>query len=102
MKKKNTTDSVHILPRARRPEEIQDELRSLVCFRRALRKEDQEILDNLMNYTEPYIHQTHLAEHLTPFEYVLLTMLIEQRKDIKRLKLEVTKVDGSWIHPPFP
>lgn len=62
---------------------------NLAKFRRALRREDQIILDDL--FTAAYKHRAAAAYagHLLPFETFLLAMQIEDHKEVKRLRAEV-------------
>jgi hypothetical protein len=62
---------------------------NLARFRRALRREDQIILDDL--FTAAYKHRAAAAYagHLLPFETFLLAMQIEDHKEVKRLRAEV-------------
>lgn len=62
---------------------------NLARFRRALRREDQIILDDL--FTAAYKHRAAAAYagHLLPFETFLLAMQIEDHKEVTRLRAEV-------------
>ena len=54
-------------------------------FRRALRKEDQNIFDQLFTYAKMNLPAISIQAHPVPFESILLTMLLEQQKQIYRL-----------------
>ncbi len=58
-------------------------------FRRALRKEDQELLDDLFGFAK--YHSAHSSYFSTPnpMEPVLMAMLIEILKEVRRLKFEL-------------
>ena len=84
------------------PSERKGELQSMAKFRRALRREDQEILDDLFRPAVKHWPLHSLADHTTPLEFMLLTMLLEQEKAIERLRVQISKLTGSPIHPPFP
>ena len=84
------------------PSEQKGELQSMSKFRRALRREDQEILDDLLCSVVEHWPLQSLADHTTPFEFMLLTMLLEQEKAIERLRIQISKLTGSPVHPPFP
>jgi len=62
---------------------------NLAKFRRALRREDQLIFDDL--FVAAYKHRAaaSYAGHLLPFETFLLSMQIEEHKEVKRLRREV-------------
>jgi hypothetical protein len=77
------------------------EQQSLSKFRRALRKEDQRALDELFAASRQHLAAAAYASHLLPFEIMLLGMLVEQRKEIKRLqaRLEGLEADESTTGP---
>lgn len=62
---------------------------NLAKFRRALRREDQIVLDDL--FTSAYKHRAAAAYagHLLPFETFLLAMLIEDHKEVMHLRTEI-------------
>lgn len=55
-------------------------------FRRALRIEDQRLLDTLFAHARQHTAAISLADHALPFESILLAMLLEQEREIQRLK----------------
>jgi len=62
---------------------------NLAKFRRALRREDQLVLDDL--FTAAYKHRAaaSYAGHLLPFETFLLAMQIEDHREVMRLREEI-------------
>ena len=62
---------------------------NLARFRRALRREDQIVFDDL--FTAAYKHRAAAAYagHLLPFETFLLAMQIEDHKEVMHLRAEV-------------
>lgn len=62
---------------------------NLAKFRRALRREDQIVFDDL--FTAAYKHRAAAAYagHLLPFETFLLAMQIEDHKEVMHLRAEV-------------
>ncbi len=62
---------------------------NLAKFRRALRREDQIVFDDL--FTAAYRHRAAAAYagHLLPFETFLLAMQIEGRKEVMHLRSEI-------------
>lgn len=62
---------------------------NLARFRRALRREDQIVFDDL--FTAAYKHRAAAAYagHLLPFETFLLAMQIEDHKEVMRLRAEI-------------
>lgn len=92
-------DDFFVLPQAQRFDEVKHEIASLKRFRRALRKEDQDVLDNLLDRARSHFPLASTAERLTPFEFILLTMLLEQRKEIERLKTKAEEISINVNKP---
>ncbi len=57
-------------------------------FRRALRSEDREVFDSLMNRARMHASASTYAISLDPTESALLSMLLEHEKELMRLKRE--------------
>ena len=55
-------------------------------FRRTLRREDQQLFDTLFAYARKHTAAISQANHALPFEAILLAMLLEQAREIERLK----------------
>jgi hypothetical protein len=64
---------------------FQNELQSLADFRRALRREDQRALDDLLAAARQHLAEAAYASHALPFEMILLSMLLEEHKQTIRL-----------------
>ena len=62
------------------------EQQSLARFRRALRREDQRALDDLLAASRHHLAEAAYASHLLPFEIMLLAMLVEEHKQVMRLR----------------
>ena len=65
------------------------EQQSLARFRRALRREDQRALDDLLGSSRQHLAAAAYASHLLPFEVMLLAMIVEQHKQVLRLQQEI-------------
>jgi hypothetical protein len=65
---------------------------NLAKFRRALRREDQIVFDDL--FTAAYKHRAAAAYagHLLPFETFLLAMQIEDHRELMHLRAEITNL----------
>jgi hypothetical protein len=61
----------------------------LAKFRRALRLEDQRALDDILAAARQHLAAAAYASHLLPFEILLLSMLLEEHKQVRRLKQQV-------------
>jgi hypothetical protein len=68
---------------------LEEELTQWKDYRRALRKKDQEVFDELLKQART--HSSASGYHVTTnvFEPMVLTMLLEQKKEINRLKKEL-------------
>jgi hypothetical protein len=66
------------------------------CFRRALRRGDQLALDDLFAAAHQHLAAAAHAAHALPFEVFLLAMLLEEHKEIMRLRgrLEALEENG--------
>lgn len=68
---------------------IQDEQRAFNNFRRALRKEDQLVFDELFARARKHIMAINQADHALPFEAILLAMLLEVMQEMVAIKRQV-------------
>jgi len=71
------------------------ERQSLARFRRALRREDQRILDELLAASRQHLAAAAYASHLLPFEVMLLSMLLEQHKEVVRLRRQLEAIRSA-------
>ncbi len=55
-------------------------------FRRALRRSDQIMLDDLFASARQHLAAAAYATHALPFETMLLSMLLEEHKKVSRLE----------------
>lgn len=62
------------------------QMRTLARFRRTMDRQDQEILDGLLVSVQHHWPFQEAAAHLTPLDLLLMTMLVEQKKDMQRLE----------------
>ncbi len=62
---------------------------ALQGFRRALRRNDQLLLDALLASARPHLAAITGSEMLLPFEAALLAMLLEQSRRVMLLEQEV-------------
>lgn len=65
------------------------EQQSLAKFRRALRLEDQRALDDILAASRQHLAAAAYASHLLPFEVMLLAMLVEEHKEVMRLRSHI-------------
>ena len=64
---------------------LNKEKKNLQNFRRALKKEDQQILDELWERARKHIQACSFSSFPLPMEGILLSMCIELMKEIKQL-----------------
>jgi hypothetical protein len=72
--------------------DVDEAMRSLARFHRALCKEDQDVIDHLLVIIKDHWPLRTVAENLSAFEFLLLSMLIEQHKIIIRISSEVSSL----------
>ncbi len=58
-------------------------------FRRALRRSDQLALDDLFASARQHLAAAAYASHALPMETFLLSMLLEQHKEVLRLRSQL-------------
>lgn len=64
---------------------LQEE-QSFARFRRALRRSDQIALDDLFASAQKHLAAAAYASNALPFETFLLAMLLEEHKEVMRLR----------------
>jgi len=64
-------------------------------FRRALRRSDQLVLDELFACARQHLAAASYASHALPFEVFLLSMLLEERKEVIRLRQRLEALEGK-------
>lgn len=70
-----------------------EEQDSLKRFRRALRKADQQALDDLLAAARQHLAPAGYAAYPLPLETFLLAMLLEEHKEVMRLRTMVESRD---------
>ena len=66
--------------------QLHKEKSELGRYRRALRKEDQRVFDELWTHVSKHMMACTQANHLLPLEIFLFTMLLEEHKEIRRIR----------------
>ncbi len=64
-------------------------------FRRALRKEDQAVFDTLFAAARHHTAPAHYASHATPFDSMLLAMLLEAMKAVEALRVRLDELTNG-------
>ena len=64
-------------------------------FRRALRRSDQMILNDLFASARQHLAAAAYASHALPFEVMMLSMLLEEHKKVRQLEQEMEQLLGQ-------
>lgn len=75
-----------VIPYSRQMQYVES---SLGQFRRGLRKPDQEVFDELIRTAKLQVQAGVMASSPYPIDTMLLTMMIDLKKEISRLKREL-------------
>ena len=70
-----------------------EEQAELARFRRALRRSDQQALDDLIAAARQHLAAAAYASHALPFETFLLSMLLEEHKIVLELRQRLEQVE---------
>ena len=70
---------------------IDAEIASWSKYRRGLRKEDQGAFDNLFRAAQIHLAENFYAMRTIPFESIVMSMLVEQQKQIAQLHEQVNR-----------
>jgi len=69
-------------------------------FRRALRRSDQLALDDLFVSARQHLAAAQYAAHALPFEVFLLSMLLEEHKEVMKLRERVEAFAPNRLENP--
>jgi hypothetical protein len=73
------------------------EQESFMRFRRALRRSDQQALDDLFTSAQQHLAAAAYASHALPFEILLLAMLLEEHKEVLHLRCVLEDLAHEWL-----
>lgn len=71
------------------------EQESFARFRRALRRGDQLVLDDLFAQAQQHLAAAAYAAHALPFEVILLAMLLEEHKQVMHLRQALERLQDE-------
>lgn len=74
---------------------IQKEVESWSKFRRGLRKEDQELFDEMFRAPRIHLAASTYTMRVIPFESVAMAIMLEQEKEIKELKKRIQELESN-------
>lgn len=72
---------------------IAQEFSAWAAFRRALRREDQEVFDTLFQAAKYHVAAGSYASKASPFEAMVVAMLIETYKSNTRLEKRLVRLE---------
>lgn len=65
-------------------------------FRHALRTDDQEMFDALLNHARCHAAAGHHFSHPTPFEPIVISILLEHEKNIDMMKKKLERLSEGY------
>jgi hypothetical protein len=72
---------------------LQQEMESWSKYRRGLRKEDQEALDELFRAARLQLAGSAYAARPIPFESIVMSMLISQQRCLQELRERIARLE---------
>lgn len=72
---------------------LQQEMESWSKFRRGLRKEDQELFDDLFRAARLQLASSAYAARAIPFESIAVSMLLAQQTMIRELERRIVRLE---------
>ena len=75
--------------------EFQRQQKAFDGFLRALKRSDQLALDELYVSAKKHTAEAAYAAHVLPFEIFLLSMLLEEHKEVMRLRQQIERTIES-------
>ena len=66
-------------------------------YRRGLRKEDQELFDDIFRSAKLHLAENFYAMRSIPFESIAISIAVEQRKLIKRLHERILQLEEQLV-----
>lgn len=76
---------------------IDSELASWSKYRRGLQKDDQELFDEVFRAAKRHLASNFYAMRAIPFESITMSIVVEQRKLIKRLEDRIARLEGQLV-----
>lgn len=71
-------------------------------FRRCLVRRDQQALDDLFTFARQHLAEAAYAAHAIPFEIMLLTMLLEEHKEVMHLREAIENLPRTTHSDDIP
>jgi uncharacterized membrane protein len=74
---------------------LNEEIAGWSGFRRALRAEDRLVFDRLFVFARQHMAEAAAAARPVPFDAMVMSVLLEQQKELERLRGELEALKGS-------
>jgi hypothetical protein len=74
---------------------IDSELATWSKYRRGLRKEDQGVFDDIFRAAKLHLAENFYAMRTVPFESIMMSIAVEQRKLINKLQDRIVRLEGQ-------
>ncbi len=71
---------------------LEKEIEKWEKFQEALRKEERKIIDRILNYSRKHVSAGSQASRPEPFRTMLMSILLEQEKEIRNLRKELDEI----------
>jgi len=89
MSEQSPFENDFLFPRIQKQNALQEQIRALDSFRKLMSEEDQSVFDDLLKQVERHSSISYLAPRQSPYEHLLLTMMLEIHKETANLKDKV-------------
>jgi hypothetical protein len=76
---------------------IDSEIASWSKYRRGLRREDQEIFDDVFRAAKLHLAENFYAMRTIPFESIVISIAVEQRKLIRQLQERIIRLEERLV-----
>ncbi|MBI3193986.1 MAG: hypothetical protein HYZ34_05875 [Ignavibacteriae bacterium] len=77
---------------------IDSEISSWSKYRRGLRKQDQRVFDDMFRAAKKHLAENFYAMRTIPFESIIVSIALEQHKQIKFLEQHVLQLQEKLTH----
>ena len=71
---------------------MEREIKKWKKFQDALRKEERKLMERILNYSRKHISAGSQTSRPEPFRTMLMSVLLEQEKEIQSLKDEIEEI----------
>lgn len=76
---------------------LHEEERNFLSFRNALSRTDQRYIDQLFDYAQKHTAAVSYAAHPIPSMVFFLAMILEQQKEIQKLRVQVEMLQNPLM-----